>query len=164
MNASPGSIKTMEVGGRYLFVGSYDETIKVFDIKKYKMLVILDGHLTGITCLKNHKSTLFSGSEEGKIITWQHKTWGLLTTLKDHQTAIEDLDVHESGRLMISISKDNRMFIWNLLNSKKAYQRRFGINLHKVKIFNEDIIILLSDKLVSIFKTSENKEIKRIEH
>ena len=65
---------------------------------------------------------------------------------------------------MISISKDNRMFIWNLLNSKKAYQRRFGINLHKVKIFNEDVIILLSDKLVSIFKTSENKEIKRLEH
>jgi WD40 repeat protein len=70
MSASPGSIKTMEIGGRYLFVGAYDETIKVFDIKKYKMMVILDGHLTGITCLKNFKNTLFSGSEEGKIITW----------------------------------------------------------------------------------------------
>lgn len=48
MNSSLGSIKSMEVSGKFLFVGGYDENIRIYNIKKYNEIGLLAGHAGSI--------------------------------------------------------------------------------------------------------------------
>lgn len=45
----------------------------------------------------------------------------MLHTLKEHKAAVNDIAVHESGKILVSVSKDKRLIIWNLLNAKKVF-------------------------------------------
>ncbi len=72
-SASPGCIKALDIGHahqRFLFVAGYDESIKIFDCKRFKNLGAVDGHQASILCLRSFANTLFSGDEEGKILVW----------------------------------------------------------------------------------------------
>lgn len=76
--------------------------------------------------MKGHKNFLFTGGDDGKILIWKTKDWALLHKLDAHSKAIYDLDIHSSGKIMISIGKDQKLIVWNLLNFKKTFTRNFS--------------------------------------
>ncbi len=49
------------------------------------------------------------------------KEFALLHSLKEHKAPINDISIHDSGKIMVSVSKDKKLFIWNLINATKAY-------------------------------------------
>ncbi|CAK7909969.1 protein Mak11p [[Candida] anglica] len=63
---------------------------------------------------------LLSGSEDGKIIIWRTKDWESFGILKGHTDRVNDLSIHPSGRVAISVSKDQTIRLWNLMTAKKA--------------------------------------------
>lgn len=125
------SIKSIDIAKRYLVTGSNDEHIRIYDLQKRKELGTLLSHQGTVTTLRFSSETteenleksgkwLLSGSEDGKIIIWRTKDWEMFGTLKGHQGRINDLDIHPSGRLAISVSTDKTVRLWNLLTAKKA--------------------------------------------
>lgn len=126
------SIKSIDISQRYLVTGSKDEHIRIYDLKKRKELGNLLSHQGTVTTLKfsndfsdDDKTThsgkwLLSGSEDGKIIIWRTKDWQLFGTLKGHQGRVNDLAIHPSGRVAISVSTDSTIRLWNLMTAKKA--------------------------------------------
>lgn len=129
------SIKCIDLAKRYLVTGSNDEHIRIYDLQKRKELGSLFGHLGSITRLKFYKGPnvreysnqeektgkwLLSGSDDGKILIWRTKDWELFGTLKGHKASINDLDIHPSGRVAISVSQDKTIKLWNLMTAKKA--------------------------------------------
>lgn len=131
------SIKSIDLAKRYLVTGSNDEHIRIYDLQKRKELGTLLSHQGTVTTLKfsnegisdesqKHESTdktgkwLLSGSEDGKIIIWRTKDWEMFSTLKGHQARINDLAIHPSGRVAISVSEDQTIRLWNLMTAKKA--------------------------------------------
>ena len=82
--------------------------------------------LGSITCLKGFKNFLFSAGEDGNILVWKVKDWGLLHKITAHNKAVYDIEIHSSGKLMISIGKDQRLIVWNLLNLQKNFTRKFS--------------------------------------
>ena len=58
--------------------------------------------------MKNHKNMLYSSSDEGKILVWKHGDWALIKTFKENKVGVNDIFIDDSGRIMLSISKDNR--------------------------------------------------------
>lgn len=126
------SIKSIDVGRRYLVTGSNDEHIRIYDLQKRKELGNLLSHQGTVTTLKfsseqkEAESTeksgkwLLSGSEDGKIIIWRTKDWEAFGTLKGHLDRVNDLDIHPTGRVAISVSKDSTVRLWNLMTAKKA--------------------------------------------
>lgn len=50
-------------------------------------------------------------------MTWKFKEWSMIHKLKAHSTTVYDICLHPSGKILISISKDNRMFVWNMINA-----------------------------------------------
>ena len=84
-NASPGSIKSIETGGKYLFVSSYDESIRIYDARKFREIGLLVGHSSTILQMKNFKNMLYSSSDEGKILVWKHGDWALIKTFKENK-------------------------------------------------------------------------------
>ncbi|CCH44752.1 putative WD repeat-containing protein [Wickerhamomyces ciferrii] len=128
------SIKSIAAAKRYLVTGSNDEHIKIYDLQKRKELGTLLGHQGSITSLKfsnedlmsgNDSKTsngkwLLSGSEDGKIIIWRTKDWEIFGTLKGHQGRINDLAIHPTGRIAVSVGDDKTIRLWNLMTVKKA--------------------------------------------
>lgn len=131
------SIKAIDVAKRYLVTGSNDELIRIFDLQKRKELGTLLGHQGTITKLqfslegipdnetvseKAEKSGkwLLSASEDGKIMIWRTKDWELFGVLKGHKGRVNDLAIHHSGRVAVSVSTDMTVRLWNLMTSKKA--------------------------------------------
>lgn len=128
------SIKSIDLAKRYLVTGSNDEHIRIYDLQKRKELGNLLSHQGTVTTLKfsnegtapgaetSEKSGkwLLSGSEDGKIIIWRTKDWETFSTLKGHQGKINDLDIHPTGRVAISVSEDHTIRLWNLMTAKKA--------------------------------------------
>lgn len=135
-----GSLKVLFNLGKYLFVGGYDEIIRVYDLNKMKEDGQLEGHdgfiifitfflkkiLGSITALKGYKNFLFSGGEDGNIIVWKVKDWALLHKIEAHSKGVYDIEIHSSGKIMISIGKDQKLIVWNLLNFRKTFTRNFS--------------------------------------
>ena len=107
----------MDITNKYLIVGGFDEYLRIYDLKRQRECGILEGHLGTITNIKCHKSIAFSCAEDGYIKAWKMKEFGLLHSLKDHKSSVNDIAVHESGKIMVSTSKDKKLFIWNLINA-----------------------------------------------
>lgn len=133
------SIKSIDLAKRYLVTGSNDEHIRIYDLQKRKELGTLLSHQGTVTTLRfssedNYKKGdsnapvtteksgrwLLSGSEDGKIIIWRTKDWEIFGTLKGHEQRINDLAIHPSGRVAISVSNDKTIRLWNLMTAKKA--------------------------------------------
>ncbi|KAI5958601.1 MAK11 [Candida theae] len=126
------SIKSMDLAKRYLVTGSNDEHIRIYDLQKRKELGTLLSHQGTITALRFSREAteeaenassgrwLLSGSEDGKIIIWRTKDWEIFATLKGHTDKINDLSIHPSGRVAISVSQDKTIRLWNLMTAKKA--------------------------------------------
>lgn len=121
------SVKCLDISRRYLVSGSNDEHIRIYDLQKRKELGTLLAHQGSITSLKFSKGEnksnnkwLLSGSEDNKIIIWRVKDWENFGTLKGHTARINDIDIHPSNRIAVSVSEDHSIRLWNLMTVKKA--------------------------------------------
>ncbi|CDK28086.1 unnamed protein product [Kuraishia capsulata CBS 1993] len=135
------SIKAIDVAKRYLVTGSNDEHIKIYDLQKRKELGTLLEHNGTITVLRFSKENrglekeeedsekrvvhkdgkwLLSASEDGRIVIWGTKDWEKFGVLKGHTKRINDLSIHPTGRIAVSVSDDMTVRLWNLMTAKKA--------------------------------------------
>ncbi|KAH3682093.1 hypothetical protein WICPIJ_006942 [Wickerhamomyces pijperi] len=127
------SIKSICAAKRYLVTGANDEHIRIYDLQKRKELGNLMGHQGSITSLRfssEHDGEgeeiskagkwLLSGSEDGKIIIWRSKDWEIFGTLKGHVGRVNDIAIHPSGRIAVSVGVDKSVRLWNLMTAKKA--------------------------------------------
>ncbi|KAJ2517600.1 60s ribosome biogenesis protein mak11 [Coemansia sp. RSA 1939] len=116
-----GCIKSVSVGGRYLASGSTDEIIRLYDLKKRVELGSLHEHKGSITSLQFHgHSHLLSASEDGAICIFRTKDWEPLKVLKGHKGPVNDIAIHPSGKLALSVSQDRTVIVWNLLTGQRA--------------------------------------------
>ncbi|EAR86262.1 PAK1 interacting protein (macronuclear) [Tetrahymena thermophila SB210] len=155
---STNSLKCMDVCGKYLVVGGFDEYVRVYDLKRQRECGTLEAHLGTITSIKSHQSIAFSCAEDGLIMAWKMKEFGLLHKLKEHKSAVHDIAIHTSGKIMASIGKDKRLIIWNLINAKKVFSINLKYNAYKIELTQKNIV-LMSDFSIHIIDQESNQEI-----
>ncbi|KAL6928577.1 hypothetical protein ACO0SA_001905 [Hanseniaspora valbyensis] len=140
------SVKTLDASKKFLVSGSGDEHIRIYDMQNRTEMGNLLSHEGTITCLKfTQKSIeedkinkeklekgkklgtntsdgkwLLSASEDKTITVWRTKDWEKFSVLKGHTKRINDLDIHPSNRIAVSISDDHSIRLWNLMSMKKA--------------------------------------------
>lgn len=151
------SIRTLDASKKYLVSGSSDEHIRIYDMQNRTEMGNLLSHEGTITCLKFTTKTseeekinqakleqgkklgtntsdgkwLLSASEDKTITVWRTKDWEKFAVLKGHTKRINDLDIHPSNRVAVSISDDHSIRLWNLMSMKKA-------GVLKLKDFNQN--------------------------
>ncbi|KAJ3082877.1 hypothetical protein HK102_001407 [Quaeritorhiza haematococci] len=110
-------IKALTTGGRFLATGSTDEHVKIYDLRLRKEVGTLLHHAGSITCLKffGPRTHLISASEDGSIAIFRTRDWELLKVLSGHKSAVMWVDVHSSGKVLLSCGKDGTLKCWDLV-------------------------------------------------
>ncbi len=99
-----------------LFSGSYDNKIKVWDLKTGQCIATLTGHEKRVCSLVIFDGKLYSGSWDHTIKVWDPKTGECAETLTDHEDAVCSLIIFD-GKLF-SASDDCTIKVWDLQTGK----------------------------------------------
>lgn len=105
-------ILCMQFNHDILISGSYDSTIKVWNIQTGKVIRTLRGHTRGVRALVFDDTKLITGSLDSTIKVWNYKNGDCISTYRGHTDAIISLDM--VGKTIISGSADKTIKIWNV--------------------------------------------------
>lgn len=101
--------------------GSYDATIKIWDIESGRELRSLVGHELGVRCLQFDDTLLVSGSLDGTLKMWDLRTGRLLRTLTGHGGGV--IALHLQGKTIASGSQDKTISVWNFADRSRSVLR-----------------------------------------
>jgi F-box/WD-40 domain protein MET30 len=94
-----------------LATGSYDATIKMWNIETGKEIRTLRDHAMGIRCLQFDDTKLISGSLDKTLKIWNWRTGECLSTYNGHADGV--ISLHFDSNILVSGSIDKTAKIWN---------------------------------------------------
>ncbi|PKI82983.1 hypothetical protein MVES_002960 [Malassezia vespertilionis] len=94
-----------------LVTGSYDRTVRIWNLKTGEALQTLVGHARGVRCLQFDDCKLITGSMDRTLKIWNWRTGELLRTLEGHTEGIVSLNFNDS--VLASGGADSNIRIWN---------------------------------------------------
>jgi DNA-binding helix-hairpin-helix protein with protein kinase domain len=102
--------------GQTLASGSFDKTIKLWNIKTGKLLQTLKSHSSWVSSVAYSPDgqTVASGSRDSTIKLWNIKTGNLLQTFTAHSSSVISVAYSPDGQTLASGSSDNTIKIWRL--------------------------------------------------
>ena len=115
-----------------LITGSYDTTIKVWDIETAKVVRTLTGHTAGIRALQFRDNRLISGSLDGTVKVWDWKKGTLLRSMDAHDDGV--ITVNFTQRYQASGSKDKNIRVWDYTTNQTFTLRGHSDWVNNVKI------------------------------
>lgn len=100
--------------------GSYDYTIKVWDVAAQQIDFTLEGHekSTLPVAFSPDEKYLVSGSLDKTVRVWNALTGELMKTLEMHSDNIYDVEFHPSGKYFASASRDKTIRLWDFETGK----------------------------------------------
>ncbi|KAG0641848.1 quinon protein alcohol dehydrogenase-like superfamily [Tuber brumale] len=116
-------IMCLQFDDNMLATGSYDRTIKIWDIESGQEIRTLVGHDLGVRALMFDDQKLISGSLDKTLKIWNWRTGECISTLRGHAAGV--ICVHFNENLLASGSVDKTIKIWNF-----ADKSRFALKGH----------------------------------
>lgn len=104
-------VMCLQFDDNILATGSYDSTIRIWDIDSGECLRTLRGHTSGIRTLQFDDTKLISGSLDKTLRVWNWRTGELLSTYGGHTEGV--ITLHFEGNIVASGSIDRSVKIWN---------------------------------------------------
>ncbi|KAG0702515.1 WD40-repeat-containing domain protein [Suillus ampliporus] len=102
---------------RRMLTGSWDKTLRLWDLNTGLMLKKMKGHRIDVTTLAVSRDgrTIASGDENGELIAWHGETGESLITqpIKAHSKYISCLDFSPHGTVLATGSWDDTTTLWN---------------------------------------------------
>jgi WD40 repeat protein len=109
--------------GRHIVSGSWDRTVRVWDLESGTLLRIMEGHTEGVTgvFVTRDARHIISASKDGTLKVWSLVAGTELRSLQGHAMPIEAVAATPDGKRIISASGDGTLRVWDL---------ELGIELH----------------------------------
>ena len=126
-SGNEGRIVSMALAGRFLFTGSEDHTIRMWDMTTLEHVTTLEGHRNWVFCmaLAPSRDELITGSEHLKVwdISKMAKGKVKCTTTKESPhdcPSVQCMAVSEDDRYLVTGSMDGFVRVWELKLKKKS--------------------------------------------
>ncbi|KAF2789839.1 WD40 repeat-like protein [Melanomma pulvis-pyrius CBS 109.77] len=117
-------VMCLQFDDRVLMTGSYDATVRVWDVETGKEIRVITGHTQGIRCLHFDDARLITGSLDNTIKVWNWRTGECVKTLRAHSKGV--IGIHMADKLLASGSADNTIMVHDF----NTYQR-FALRGHQ---------------------------------
>ena len=121
---------------KYFATASEDGSIKIWDLKKAKLIRTLTVHTGAVFSVKFDEKfhRLFSGHGH-RIRVW-NLNGKLLATLNKHKYFVTSIDIDTKNNLLVSASADKSVIVWNLKTLKMIKKiknvDKYGVNSVKI--------------------------------
>ena len=101
--------------GGTLASGSWDQTVRLWDVEIEQLLHILTGHTNEVlsVAFSLDGKTLVSSDWDGTIRLWNPSTGKLKRTLTDHRGGVGSVVFSPDGKILASGSADQTVLLWN---------------------------------------------------
>ena len=104
-----------------LITGSYDRTVRIWNLQSGEPIRVLRGHSRAVRCLQFDQRLLFTGGMDGTVRLWNWQAGECLRVLDGHQDGVVTL--HYNGYLLATGSADSTIQVWNFRNGEKFILR-----------------------------------------
>ncbi|KAJ8463984.1 hypothetical protein ONZ45_g17394 [Pleurotus djamor] len=152
------SIRSMATNGNIVASGSYDNTVRVWDVVSGECLWTLEGHTAKVYSIVMDPSAnrVYSGSMDGTLRAWSLEDGTCKAVLKDHPSLVALLKISPS--FLFSGGPDCQVIVWDLktLEPVRKIDHKFTITA----IYgDEEKLVSGSDGLVQVvdIKTGDKK-------
>ncbi len=107
--------------GQMMATGSWDTTVKLWDVRTRKQLRSLTGHTLFVNAIafSPDGKLLASGSSDTSVKLWDVATGSELASLNEHTSAVTSLAFSPDGKLLASGGEDKKIRLWDV-NERKA--------------------------------------------
>ena len=146
-----------------LITGSYDATIKVWDIATGEEIRTLEGHTSGVRCLQFDDSKLISGSIDATVKIWDWRKGECMATHAVHSSGIVGL--HFDSSLLATASIDRTIKIWNFNDSSRFTLRGHSdwVNAVRVDSASRTVLSASDDCTVKLWDLDTKSCVKTFE-
>lgn len=100
-----------------LITGSYDRTVRVWNLETGNEIRSLVGHTRAIQALQFDQMLLFTGSMDGTVRMWNWRAGECLRVLEGHSDGVVSLNYN--GYLLATGSADSTINVWNFRTGNK---------------------------------------------
>ena len=160
------SISCLSTSPKYLVLGTWANSIEVWDLFSQKRLFRLTGHSDKVNCvhISPNSHLIFSGSEDCAIKIWKGPKFRNSASLTGHCKAVNSICLTSDGGILASSSSDQTIRLWDLENEKdlkllectKANCLQFSRN-------NSMLVSGCGDGIIRIWDLAKNCKQHRLE-
>ncbi|KAJ9563622.1 hypothetical protein OSB04_008782 [Centaurea solstitialis] len=165
-------IKCVAVAGTVAASGGSDDTIKIYDLSTSSEIGSLNDPTATVTSLclfappslSSFPRNLFSAYEDGHVSFYDADPFVHLKTLKIHKRGVNDMCVHPSGKLALTVGRDSCLAMVNLVRGRRSFYCRMGKEASVVKYdCGGDKFFMGMDEKVSVHEAEDAKLIVELE-
>ncbi|KAF9920638.1 hypothetical protein FBU30_009503 [Linnemannia zychae] len=136
-------VMCLQFDDSFLITGSYDNTVKVWNIETGECLRTLTGHALCVRALHFDEAKLITGSMDRTLKIWNYHTGQCIRTLQGHTDGVVTLDF--DSRILASGSVDATIKIWNFATGECSTLKGHCDLVNKVQIYKKKLLVSASD-------------------
>ncbi|KAF9929438.1 hypothetical protein BGZ65_005799, partial [Modicella reniformis] len=136
-------VMCLQFDDTFLITGSYDNTVKVWNIETGLCLRTLTGHALCVRALHFDEAKLITGSMDRTLKIWNYHTGQCIRTLQGHTDGVVTLDF--DSRILASGSVDATIKIWNFATGECSTLKGHCDLVNKVQIYKKKMLVSASD-------------------
>ncbi|CAG8533752.1 10932_t:CDS:2 [Paraglomus occultum] len=107
-------IMCLQMDNEVLITGSYDRTVRVWDLYTGRLIRVLTGHSQGVRTLQFDKKILITGSMDATLRVWDYHTGQCIRRLTGHTGTVVSLHFDDKKRVA-SGSADHTIRVWDFI-------------------------------------------------
>ncbi|KAK9161949.1 hypothetical protein Syun_002851 [Stephania yunnanensis] len=166
------AIKSVAVAGPVAVSGGSDDTIKIYDLATSSEIGTLTHHSGAVTSLAfyNHNSlpfprNLFSASDDGTVAIYDADPFVHLKSVRVHKKGINDLGVHPSGRLALTVGRDSCLAMVNLVRGRRSFCCRLDKEAEIVRFsVDGERFFMVKEEKVSVHESEDARLVFEMEN
>ncbi|KAK9074382.1 hypothetical protein SSX86_006980 [Deinandra increscens subsp. villosa] len=165
-------IKSVAVAGSVAVSGGSDDTIKIYDLSTSSEVGSLNDPTATVTSLvlftdhslSSFPRNLFSAYDDGNISFYDADPFVHLKTMKIHKKGVNDMAVHPSGKLALTVGRDSCLGMVNLVRGRRSFFCRLGKEASIVEFdCGGEKFFMGTDEKISVHEAEDAKLITELE-
>jgi WD40 repeat protein len=154
--------------GKHAISGSWDNTLRIWDIESGEEIQTLEGHTSEITAVAvtpDGKHAI-SGSKDNTLRVWNIQSGEEIQTLEGHTNRVYAIAVTPDGKHAISGSEDNTLSVWDIKNGEEILTLEGHTkSVYAVAVIpdGKHVISGSGDKTLKVWDIESGEEIQTLE-